>query len=172
MRLGFCERPESGKVQDHEKHCRRAYQAVRGARVFERWHCLRCQMRRVFVAMSMYEVATGKTPFDGMTSEQVSHELRTKDSRPNIPDNMYDLVDGKYIKLMREAWSTNPDDRPSMSTITRTLQHICKNSGPFHYKPLSAPSANGGSKAEVKARQQLRQREKRSGKKRTKKLHG
>ena len=106
--------------------------------------------------MSMSEVATGKTPFDGMTSEQVSHELRTKDSRPNIPDNMYDLVDGKYIKLMRKAWSTNPDDRPSMPAIVHELQRICKVSGPSPLQAPSAPSANGGSKAEEKARQQLR----------------
>ena len=76
-------------------------------------------------------------------------------TRPDIPDNMYDLVDGKYIKLMREAWSTNPDDRPSMPAIVHELQRICKISGPSPLQEPSGPNTNGGPKAEEKA-QQLR----------------
>ena len=76
-------------------------------------------------AMSMYEVGTGKTPFDGMTQDQISIELMSKDSRPIIPDNMYDLVDDKYIKLMRKAWSTDPKQRPNMKEIVQQLQTIC-----------------------------------------------
>ena len=76
-------------------------------------------------AMSMYEVGTGKTPFNGMTQDQISIELMSKDSRPIIPDNMYDLVDDKYIKLMRKAWSTDPNQRPTMKKIVQYLQKIC-----------------------------------------------
>ena len=123
-------------------------------------------------AMSCTEVATGKTPFDGMTLEQVSHELRTKDSRPNIPDNMYDLVDGKYIKLMRKAWSTNPDDRPSMPAIVHKLQRICKISGAFHHYKPRRHQCKRWFKSRGKGSAAAQDREKRSGKKRTKPLRG
>ena len=49
----------------------------------------------------------------------------------------------------------DPDDRPSMPTIVRELQRIVKVQA-FPASRASRASANGGSKAEEKARQQLR----------------
>eukprot|EP00943_MAST-04B_sp_MAST-4B-sp1_P006645 g6645.t1 len=80
-------------------------------------------------AMSMYEVATGKAPFEGKTQAQITTELVTNDARPGIPDDMYDLVDGEFIHLMQQAWSTNPGERPTMKKIAKTLHKICKESG-------------------------------------------
>jgi serine/threonine protein kinase len=97
-------------------------------------------------AMSMYEVATGKKPFKGMTPDQIANELMSKDSRPPIPDNMRELVDGKYIKLMKKAWSTDPNDRPSMKEIVQEMQKICKASGVSKVKIHPGPSSQSATR--------------------------
>eukprot|EP00943_MAST-04B_sp_MAST-4B-sp1_P008381 g8381.t1 len=110
-------------------------------------------------AMSMYEVATGKTPFKGMTPDQVANALMSKDARPELPNNIYDLVDGKYIKLMRNAWKTNPTDRPSMEEIANELQLICNLSGQSNMQVPRAPnsSSDGSSKKSVEEARKLKE---------------
>eukprot|EP00942_MAST-04A_sp_MAST-4A-sp1_P006697 g6697.t1 len=100
-------------------------------------------------AMTMYEVATGTVPFEGKTHIQIATELVTNDTRPQIPDNMYDLVDAKYINIMRNAWRSSPDERPSMREIAKSLHELSKSSGTSTLQIPVAPQSRNSSSEDV-----------------------
>ena len=72
---------------------------------------------------------------------------------------MRELVDGKYIKLMKKAWSTDPNDRPSMKEIVQEMQKISKASGTSKVKIHPGPSSQSATReAELASTRQLTER--------------
>ena len=107
--------------------------AVRGARVFERWHCLRCQMRCVLVChvdvRSGYRQNTFRWNDLGTSLPRVADE----DSRPTCRQHVRSRrwqVHQADAGMVHES-----DDRPSMPAIVHKLQRICEFQGLLHYKP-------------------------------------
>ena len=66
----------------------------------------------------LWEMVTRKIPFEGMNGVQVSVAVATRDLRPTIPpDTPQDVA-----KIMKECWSTDPNDRPVFSEIAQRLK--------------------------------------------------
>jgi serine/threonine protein kinase len=72
-------------------------------------------------ALILYELVVGKPPFSKSLKQQAIAELLIiEDARPDIPD----FVHPEVGKLIRDCWTTNPDDRPSFDQILRRLERM------------------------------------------------
>ncbi|GFP86697.1 light-sensor protein kinase [Phtheirospermum japonicum] len=88
--------------------------------------------------MLCFELLTGKVPFeDGhLQGEKMVRNIRAGE-RP-----LFSYPSPKYLQnLTRKCWQTNPDQRPSFSSICRILRYIKKNLAinPNHGDPESPP---------------------------------
>ena len=71
------------------------------------------------LAMVLYELLTGLVPFDepGIGPSDVSRLVLDQQYRPKIPED----TPPEYAKLMKQAWSENPAERPSARAIKDAL---------------------------------------------------
>ncbi|KAK6158324.1 hypothetical protein DH2020_005638 [Rehmannia glutinosa] len=88
--------------------------------------------------MLCFELLTGKVPFeDGhLQGEKMVRNIRAGE-RP-----LFSYPSPKYLQnLTRKCWQTNPDQRPTFSSICRVLRYIKKNLviNPNHGDPESPP---------------------------------
>jgi len=72
-------------------------------------------------AMVLWEVATGKLPYEGMTEIQILYAIM-EEERPLIPD----YVPDSYADLTRHCWNNQPSKRPEFFVVLERLQKIKK----------------------------------------------
>ncbi|CAM6027664.1 unnamed protein product [Sphagnum balticum] len=70
----------------------------------------------------LWELLTGKIPYDSLTPLQAAVGVVQKGLRPTIPST----TPPKLAELLEHCWATNPVERPDFSAITTTLQEIVK----------------------------------------------
>lgn len=78
----------------------------------------------------MYELYTRKELFGGTKdSIQIANKIMYSGLRPCSDDEFKKLLESvkdekeqKYLKLIKQCWEEDEDDRPSMDTIIRTLK--------------------------------------------------
>jgi serine/threonine protein kinase len=75
--------------------------------------------------MVMFELATNKLPYWNCNNEvQIIREVCDRRNPPQIPKEV--TVHSKFLKLMKQCWRWDPQQRPSFSQITQTLQKLLK----------------------------------------------
>ncbi|KAF7144004.1 hypothetical protein RHSIM_Rhsim05G0052200 [Rhododendron simsii] len=70
----------------------------------------------------MWELLTGKIPYDYLTPLQAAVGVVQQGLRPTIPKNAHP----KLAELLRKCWQQDPTSRPDFSEITEILQQIAK----------------------------------------------
>jgi serine/threonine protein kinase len=70
----------------------------------------------------LWELLTGKIPYDSLTPLQAAVGVVQKGLRPTIPST----TPPKLAELLEHCWATDPVERPDFSVITTTLQEIVK----------------------------------------------
>ncbi|XP_039022026.1 serine/threonine-protein kinase STY8-like isoform X2 [Hibiscus syriacus] len=70
-------------------------------------------------AIVLWELVTGKVPYDTMTPLQAALGVR-QGLRPDLPENAHP----KLLELMQRCWEAAPDQRPSFSEITAQLETL------------------------------------------------
>ncbi|XP_072993847.1 serine/threonine-protein kinase STY46-like isoform X2 [Typha latifolia] len=70
----------------------------------------------------MWELLTGKIPYEHLTPLQAALGVVQKRLRPTIPKNTHP----KIAELLEKCWQHNPTQRPEFSEIIVTLQNIAK----------------------------------------------
>ncbi|KAG5547593.1 hypothetical protein RHGRI_013330 [Rhododendron griersonianum] len=70
----------------------------------------------------MWELLTGKIPYEYLTPLQAAVGVVQQGLRPTIPKNAHP----KLAELLRKCWQQDPTSRPDFSEITETLQQIAK----------------------------------------------
>ncbi|RHZ59648.1 hypothetical protein Glove_362g51 [Diversispora epigaea] len=68
----------------------------------------------------MWEVITGKTPFDNYEHDSELTLDIVKGCRPKI----YEYIPHEYITLMKQCWDANSDNRPDIYTIYRKMRSL------------------------------------------------
>ncbi|CAM6106557.1 unnamed protein product [Calypogeia fissa] len=68
----------------------------------------------------LWEIVTGLTPYEEMTTVQAAFAVVHKHLRPQIPDN----CPRPLKELMEECWAENPDKRPSFWQIVERLEQF------------------------------------------------
>ncbi|KAK7317184.1 hypothetical protein RJT34_01194 [Clitoria ternatea] len=66
----------------------------------------------------LWELLTGRTPFDNMTAEQAAFAVSYKNARPPMPSD----CPWAFSNLMNRCWSSNPDKRPHFDEIVSNLE--------------------------------------------------
>lgn len=67
----------------------------------------------------LWELLTGKTPFDNMTPEQAAYAVSHKNARPPLPSK----CPWAFSDLINRCWSSNPDKRPHFDEIVSILEY-------------------------------------------------
>ncbi|KAK8845713.1 hypothetical protein M9Y10_020631 [Tritrichomonas musculus] len=91
----------------------------------EIWSCKRYDKRSDVYAFSMiiYEILTNKKPFQGVASvDQIRNHVVIKNYRPKFNDS----VPKCYQELIKQCWSSNPEERPNFSDIMDLLKDYSK----------------------------------------------
>ncbi|XP_058213886.1 serine/threonine-protein kinase STY46-like [Rhododendron vialii] len=70
----------------------------------------------------MWELLTGKIPYEYLTPLQAAVGVVQQGLRPTIPKNAHP----KLAELLRKCWQQDPTSRPDFSEITEILQQIAK----------------------------------------------
>ncbi|KAI8553968.1 hypothetical protein RHMOL_Rhmol05G0059900 [Rhododendron molle] len=70
----------------------------------------------------MWELLTGKIPYEYLTPLQAAVGVVQQGLRPTIPKNAHP----KLAELLRKCWQQDPTSRPNFSEITEILQQIVK----------------------------------------------
>ncbi|OVA08866.1 Protein kinase domain [Macleaya cordata] len=73
----------------------------------------------------LWELLTGKLPYEFLTPLQAAVGVVQKGLRPTIPKNTHP----KLVELLEQCWQQNPSLRPDFSEIIETLQEIAKEVG-------------------------------------------
>ncbi|KAJ3679261.1 hypothetical protein LUZ60_017272 [Juncus effusus] len=70
----------------------------------------------------LWELVTGKLPFDNMTAVQAAFAVVNRGARPVVPADCYPAL----ANLMSRCWDTDPDVRPTFAEIVVILEEIEK----------------------------------------------
>ncbi|MCO5550435.1 hypothetical protein L7F22_003922 [Adiantum nelumboides] len=70
----------------------------------------------------LWELLTGKLPYDHLTPLQAAVGVVQKGLRPTIPKNIHP----RLAELLPRCWQQDPAERPEFSEITTILQDILK----------------------------------------------
>ena len=70
----------------------------------------------------LYELLTGKVPWEGLNAMQVVGVVAFQDKRLVVPDG----IDPEVRDLMQSCWSGEPGKRPSFEEILRVLRTVIK----------------------------------------------
>jgi len=70
--------------------------------------------------MVLYEMCTGRLPFEGLDPYQVMAAVHDGET-PNLDD---DIVSDDLASLMRECWTTDPEVRPSVTVLLTAMEAI------------------------------------------------
>ncbi|XP_072967816.1 serine/threonine-protein kinase STY46-like [Typha angustifolia] len=73
----------------------------------------------------LWELITGKIPYEYLTPLQAAVGVVQKGLRPTIPNN----TRPKIANLLEKCWQQDPNERPDFSEILETLQRIAKEVG-------------------------------------------
>ncbi|CAK9203622.1 unnamed protein product [Sphagnum troendelagicum] len=73
-------------------------------------------------AIVLWELLTGKIPYENLTPLQAAVGVVQKGLRPTIPSS----TPPKLAELLERCWATNSSERPEFSSITTYLQEIVK----------------------------------------------
>jgi serine/threonine protein kinase len=73
-------------------------------------------------AIVLWELLTGKIPYENLTPLQAAVGVVQKGLRPTIPSS----TPPKLVELLERCWATNSSERPEFSSITTYLQEIVK----------------------------------------------
>uniref|UniRef100_A0A0D9XG84 non-specific serine/threonine protein kinase n=1 Tax=Leersia perrieri TaxID=77586 RepID=A0A0D9XG84_9ORYZ len=76
----------------------------------------------------MWELLTGKIPYEYLTPLQAAVGVVQKGLRPTIPKNAH----AKLSELLQKCWQQEPAERPDFSEILETLQRIAEEVGDEH----------------------------------------
>ncbi|KAM0879699.1 hypothetical protein ACQ4PT_034066 [Festuca glaucescens] len=76
----------------------------------------------------MWELLTGKIPYEYLTPLQAAVGVVQKGLRPTIPKNAH----AKLAELLQKCWQQDPAQRPDFSEILETLQKIAEEVGEEH----------------------------------------
>ncbi|KAL6655135.1 hypothetical protein ACP70R_005961 [Stipagrostis hirtigluma subsp. patula] len=76
----------------------------------------------------MWELITGKIPYEYLTPLQAAVGVVQKGLRPTIPKNTH----AKLAELLQKCWQQDPAQRPDFSEILETLQRISEEVGDEH----------------------------------------
>ncbi|XP_047049939.1 serine/threonine-protein kinase STY46-like [Lolium rigidum] len=76
----------------------------------------------------MWELLTGKIPYEYLTPLQAAVGVVQKGLRPTIPKNAH----AKLAELLQKCWQEDPAQRPDFSEILGTLQKIAEEVGEEH----------------------------------------
>ncbi|XP_006660922.2 serine/threonine-protein kinase STY46-like [Oryza brachyantha] len=76
----------------------------------------------------MWELLTGKIPYEYLTPLQAAVGVVQKGLRPTIPKNAH----AKLSELLQKCWQQEPAERPDFSEILETLQRITEEVGDDH----------------------------------------
>ncbi|RIA96076.1 hypothetical protein C1645_755946 [Glomus cerebriforme] len=73
--------------------------------------------------MIMYFIATGKQPFDKCNYDamKITKGIRPEINASEVPEH--------YINLMKMCWDSNPNNRPDVIELYKSIEFICKS---FH----------------------------------------
>ncbi|KAG4918619.1 hypothetical protein JHK84_055920 [Glycine max] len=82
----------------------------------------------------LWELLTGKLPYEYLTPLQAAIGVVQKGLRPTIPKNTHP----KYVELLERSWQQDPTLRPDFSEIIEILQQLAKE------KHWRCASAKGG----------------------------
>ncbi|KAM0851650.1 hypothetical protein ACQ4PT_052327 [Festuca glaucescens] len=76
----------------------------------------------------MWELLTGKIPYEYLTPLQAAVGVVQKGLRPTIPKNAH----AKLAELLQKCWQQDPAQRPDFSEILETLKKIAEEVGEEH----------------------------------------
>ncbi|CAN1307745.1 Serine/threonine-protein kinase STY46 [Linum perenne] len=79
-------------------------------------------------AIVLWELLTGKLPYEYLTPLQAAVGVVQKCLRPTIPKH----ANPKLAELLERCWQQDPSLRPDFSEIIEVLQHIAKEVGEDH----------------------------------------
>ena len=69
-------------------------------------------------AFVLYEMLAGETPFFGKGSDEIMENIRSR-KRPSVSR----FTSSKpLVELIQKCWSHNPDNRPTIETVVKTLE--------------------------------------------------
>jgi serine/threonine protein kinase len=88
----------------------------------------------------MWELLTGKIPYDYLTPLQAAVGVVQQGLRPTIPKNAHP----KLAELLQKCWQQDPTSRPDFPVITETLQQIAKEVGDEGDDRRKEKSSGGG----------------------------
>lgn len=66
----------------------------------------------------IWEICTGKCPYEGMVQIQAALSVLNHDLRPKIPDSCPRF----FARLMRACWNREPSMRPSFADIIKAFE--------------------------------------------------
>lgn len=66
----------------------------------------------------IWEICTGKCPYEGMVQIQAALSVLNHDLRPKIPDSCPRF----FARLMRACWNREPSMRPSFADIIKSFE--------------------------------------------------
>ncbi|QDZ24812.1 serine/threonine protein kinase [Chloropicon primus] len=70
----------------------------------------------------LYELITGKIPWEGLNAMQVVGAVAFQDKRLNVPEG----IDEEVKELMQNCWRGDPSKRPSFEEILKALRVVIK----------------------------------------------
>ncbi|GJM99418.1 hypothetical protein PR202_ga16513 [Eleusine coracana subsp. coracana] len=70
----------------------------------------------------MWELLTGKIPYEYLTPLQAAVGVVQKGLRPTIPKHTH----AKLAELLQKCWQQEPAERPDFSEILESLQRIAE----------------------------------------------
>lgn len=70
----------------------------------------------------LWELVTGKLPYDDLTPLQAAVGVVQKGLRPTIPVHTHPIL----VELLERCWQRDPSLRPDFSEITELLQHLAQ----------------------------------------------
>ena len=90
-------------------------------------------------AIVLYEIATGKVPYDygdEIPALDIKRGIISGKLRPSIPDNIHP----KYARIMRHCWRNEPHDRMSFTKVISILSELLEIPVENEYCPSDAVS--------------------------------
>ena len=72
----------------------------------------------------LIKAITRELPYKNCTNPQVIGGVIYKGLRPTIPDDWRNRFGVSFIDLLKQCWSENPDDRPTMKEVNEVLSQL------------------------------------------------